>query len=144
MTNMSFGDSAWCLRMVTLPPACMCSSDGNHSIIQDYQTTQHKLVQHIVQSIDRSTHFSYISLWMTNCVECSLLIKFQKLNWQDIAAFERLFNDDVSCGKTPLLLVAYAGMSLAQSFCWLTCICQNCSITLWCLKLCCESSDIRD
>jgi hypothetical protein len=28
---------------------------------------------------------------------------------QDIAAFERLFNDDVACGKTPLLLVAYAG-----------------------------------
>ncbi|XP_015762510.1 PREDICTED: putative pyridoxal-dependent decarboxylase domain-containing protein 2 [Acropora digitifera] len=27
----------------------------------------------------------------------------------DIAAFERLFNDDVSCGKTPLLLIAYAG-----------------------------------
>ena len=32
------------------------------------------------------------------------------LSWQDIAAFERLFNDDVSCGKTPLLLIAYAGM----------------------------------
>ncbi|XP_031567515.1 putative pyridoxal-dependent decarboxylase domain-containing protein 2 [Actinia tenebrosa] len=30
----------------------------------------------------------------------------------DIAAFERLFNDDVACGKTPLLLVAYAGTPL--------------------------------
>lgn len=31
----------------------------------------------------------------------------------DIAAFERLFNDDVSCGKTPLLLIAYAGTPVA-------------------------------
>ncbi|KAK3754437.1 hypothetical protein QZH41_009223 [Actinostola sp. cb2023] len=31
----------------------------------------------------------------------------------DIAAFERLFNDDVACGKTPLLLLAYAGTPLA-------------------------------
>ncbi|KAK2571660.1 Pyridoxal-dependent decarboxylase domain-containing protein 1 [Acropora cervicornis] len=32
---------------------------------------------------------------------------------KDIAAFERLFNDDVSCGKTPLLLIAYAGTPVA-------------------------------
>ena len=30
----------------------------------------------------------------------------------DVAAFERLVTDDVSCGKTPLLLIAYAGTPL--------------------------------
>ena len=27
----------------------------------------------------------------------------------DVAAFERMITDDVSCGKTPLMLIAYAG-----------------------------------
>ncbi|CAH3039336.1 unnamed protein product [Pocillopora meandrina] len=38
---------------------------------------------------------------------------FGSTHTMDIAAFERLFNDDVSCGKTPLLLIAYAGTPLA-------------------------------
>ncbi|KAL9956769.1 hypothetical protein ACROYT_G038302 [Oculina patagonica] len=38
---------------------------------------------------------------------------FGSQHTMDIAAFERLFNDDVSCGKTPLLLIAYAGTPVA-------------------------------
>eukprot|EP00112_Aurelia_sp_Birch-Aquarium-sp1_P012121 Seg2548.1 transcript_id=Seg2548.1/GoldUCD/mRNA.D3Y31 product="Pyridoxal-dependent decarboxylase domain-containing protein 1" protein_id=Seg2548.1/GoldUCD/D3Y31 len=33
----------------------------------------------------------------------------KNLRSQDVAAFERLLTDDVSCGKTPLILIAYAG-----------------------------------
>lgn len=31
----------------------------------------------------------------------------------DVAAFERLLTDDVSCGKTPLILIAYAGTPIS-------------------------------
>ncbi|XP_028415889.1 pyridoxal-dependent decarboxylase domain-containing protein 1-like [Dendronephthya gigantea] len=43
-------------------------------------------------------------------VPCNTM--FGSLHSMDIAAFERLLSDDISCGKTPLLVVANAGTPL--------------------------------
>ena len=43
-------------------------------------------------------------------VPCNTM--FGSMHSMDIAAFERLLSDDISCGKTPLLVVAHAGTPL--------------------------------
>lgn len=43
-------------------------------------------------------------------VPCNTM--FGSMHTMDIAAFERLLSDDISCGKTPLLVVSHAGTPL--------------------------------